>query len=276
MGRKLPPNCHRIDLCCGKWFGTREFSRRGYAVLVVGAFSVVHTAWPRRLNGKRPTTALSATAACPHDVVTRQETGKSQLRRPIERAKNKNTSPSCRNLRYFFSGGLTTVSAGATIGLMGHRKERTLGPHCRLARQPAATPDRWASTAAYTDRINRIAEKAAKRLKTLTAQQTQLRGVRQINVVATMLLVAGLLALFGGVAIAVVFDSEILFWAFFTIGWTSVGACLLLSFVVDRVRCPKCGKPFNRPDYQNWIARNFSKTRPHWSCVHCGHGRRNG
>jgi hypothetical protein len=102
----------------------------------------------------------------------------------------------------------------------------------------------------------------------------QLRRIRQINVVAIALLLTGLLGLFGGIAAGVVFDSELLFYVLFALGGAAGGVCLLLSFVIDRVRCPRCGKPFNRPVYRNWLARNLARTRPHWSCVHRGHGAR--
>ena len=101
----------------------------------------------------------------------------------------------------------------------------------------------------------------------------QLRGIRRLHLTINALLMTGLLAVFGAVAGGVFLESETLFGVFFAFGWIAIGACLLLSFAVDRVRCPNCGRQFNRPDYRNWFVRNFAKTQTHRSCVHCDYGR---
>ena len=82
---------------------------------------------------------------------------------------------------HFFSGGLTTGSAGAKIGLMGHQNERTLGADCRLARPPAAAPARRASTATYTHPTNRIAEKAVKRIQNVEVVRAIMLGPHPIQ-----------------------------------------------------------------------------------------------
>ena len=101
----------------------------------------------------------------------------------------------------------------------------------------------------------------------------KLSAIRRLNLTVNTLLVMGLVMVFLGVAVGVGFDSEALFGILFTLGWIAVGVCLLLGFVVDRVRCPNCGKPFNRPEYRNWFSRSFAKTQTHRSCVHCHFGR---
>lgn len=101
----------------------------------------------------------------------------------------------------------------------------------------------------------------------------QLPGIRRLHFTVNLLLVTGLLGVFGAVAGGVVLESETLFGILFTLGWIAIGVCLVLSFVVDRVRCPNCGQPFNRPDYRNWLVRNFAKTQTHRCCVHCDYGR---
>jgi hypothetical protein len=100
--------------------------------------------------------------------------------------------------------------------------------------------------------------------------------IRQRNMVAAILLVAGLIVLLGGLAVGFAFDSEVLVVVLLSIGGAALASSILLSFVIDRVRCPECGKLFNRPDHRNWFARNFSMTQPHSSCVHCGHGSKEG
>jgi len=101
----------------------------------------------------------------------------------------------------------------------------------------------------------------------------KLAGIRLLNVAANTLLLTGLMMVFGAVVGGVVLKAETLFEILFALGWIALGACMLLSFSVDRVRCPNCGKPFNRPDYGNWFVRNFARAQTHRSCVHCGYGR---
>lgn len=102
----------------------------------------------------------------------------------------------------------------------------------------------------------------------------RLNAIRRLNIFTTALFVAGLLTVFGGIAVAVVINSTSVFAASFTAGFVALVAVLLLSFAIDRVRCPNCGKPFNRPDYGSWLGRNLSKTQPRWSCAHCAHGKK--
>ncbi len=101
----------------------------------------------------------------------------------------------------------------------------------------------------------------------------KLAGIRLLNLAANTLLWTGLMMTLGAVAGGVVVGAETVFSILFALGWIAVGACMLLTFAVDRVRCPNCGKPFNRPDYRNWFVRNFAKTQTHRSCVHCDYGR---
>ena len=102
----------------------------------------------------------------------------------------------------------------------------------------------------------------------------QLEWIRRLNLVTSALLVLGIVALFGSFALGLVFGPRTPLLVIHGIGWVLLIACLLLTFAVDRVRCPKCGKPFNRPEYGNWLVRNFAKTRPRRSCAPCGHGAR--
>lgn len=101
----------------------------------------------------------------------------------------------------------------------------------------------------------------------------QLRGIRRLNLTVNVLLVMGLAALFLGFAAGLVFGAETLFGVLLALGWTVIGVCMVLTFAVDRVRCPNCGKPFNRLDYGNWFVRSFAKTRTRRFCVHCNYGR---
>lgn len=101
----------------------------------------------------------------------------------------------------------------------------------------------------------------------------RLQGFRRLNLTANVLLVTGLVAVFLGFAAGLAFGAETLFGVLFAVGWIAIGVCMLLTFVVDRVRCPNCGKPFNRPDYGNWFVRNFAKTQTRRFCVHCDYGR---
>jgi hypothetical protein len=79
----------------------------------------------------------------------------------------------------------------------------------------------------------------------------KLAGIRLLNFAAKTLLVTGLIMIPAAVAGGVVLGAETVFAIFYAVGWIAVGACLLLTFAVDRVRCPNCGKPFNRPDYRD-------------------------
>ena len=89
----------------------------------------------------------------------------------------------------------------------------------------------------------------------------KLRAIRRLNVIATSLVVVGVLAILGGLAVSLVLDSEQPFAVTHPTGWACVLASVLLSFAVDRVKCPQCGKPFNRPDYRNWFIRNLEGKR---------------
>ena len=100
----------------------------------------------------------------------------------------------------------------------------------------------------------------------------ELRAIRRLNLITTAILAAGLLTIFGGIGIAILINSETVFAVSIAAGFVAVFAVVLLSFAIDRVKCPKCGKPFNRANYRNWFARNFAKTQPRWSCAHCGYG----
>jgi hypothetical protein len=100
----------------------------------------------------------------------------------------------------------------------------------------------------------------------------QLQGIRRLNLTANTLLVTGLVTLFLGIVLGVVFESETLFRILFAFGWIAIGACFLLSFAVSRVRCPNCGRPFNRPDHRNWLMRIVTRTQTHRACVHCNYG----
>jgi hypothetical protein len=100
-----------------------------------------------------------------------------------------------------------------------------------------------------------------------------LRGIQWINWISNSLLFLALAGIFGGLAISIVSpSSEPLGSAVFLTGFGMVFTALLLSLVIDRVRCPKCGKTFNRPHYSNWFARHFSKTSTRRTCANCDYG----
>ncbi|NLS93724.1 MAG: hypothetical protein GXX96_16310 [Planctomycetaceae bacterium] len=101
----------------------------------------------------------------------------------------------------------------------------------------------------------------------------RLQVIRRLNLTINVLFVTGLVAGFLGFGAGVVFGVEPLFEILFAVGCIAICVCMVLTFVVDRVRCPNCGKPFNRPDYGNWFVRNFAKTQTRRSCVHCDYGR---
>lgn len=93
----------------------------------------------------------------------------------------------------------------------------------------------------------------------------QLSGIHRLQLTVNALLVTGLLGVFGAVAGGVVLESETLFGVLFTLGWIAVGVGLVLSFAVDRVRCPNCGRPFTRPDCRNSLCatlRRLKRTGP--------------
>lgn len=98
----------------------------------------------------------------------------------------------------------------------------------------------------------------------------QLKSIYRLNVTAIALLGFGLVAIFGSFPCGAF--SVALGQAMFILGWIAGSACLLLSFVIDRVKCPHCGQPFHRPAYTHWLARHFAKTQPRWTCAHCGYG----
>jgi hypothetical protein len=97
-----------------------------------------------------------------------------------------------------------------------------------------------------------------------------LQSIRRLNLTANALLVSSALMVFAGIPIGALV-SMTLGIATMVTGFIGVAACLLLSFAVDRVKCPNCGKPFNRPDYKNWLLRTFAKTQTARQCVHCGY-----
>jgi len=100
----------------------------------------------------------------------------------------------------------------------------------------------------------------------------QLRGIQRLNTAGLSSLLGGQLVLLGGLALSVLFRSET-FGAIAIIGgFGGCGISLLLCFIIDRVKCPRCGKPFNRPEYRNWFVRQFARMNPRWSCYHCGLG----
>lgn len=98
----------------------------------------------------------------------------------------------------------------------------------------------------------------------------QLPGIRRLNLAANVLLIAGLVMMFGGLAVSVVTQSETAFGVTLFSSFGVLLACMLLTFAVDRVKCPQCGQPFNRPAYGNWLVRNFAKTQTRRTCAHCG------
>jgi len=100
-----------------------------------------------------------------------------------------------------------------------------------------------------------------------------LRNIQRLNTAGLSLLVGGGLVLFGGLALSVLLSSETLGAIAIIGGFGACGISLLLCFIIDRVKCPRCGKPFNRPEYRNWFARQFSRTNPRWTCFHCGLGK---
>ncbi len=102
----------------------------------------------------------------------------------------------------------------------------------------------------------------------------QLPSIHRLNFVAMACLVGGLMSIF----LALPCGMFSVTWAevLFTLGWIAAIISLLLSFFIDRVKCPHCGKPFNRSRQSNWIARNLSMTQPRRTCAHCGHGAKEG
>ncbi len=98
----------------------------------------------------------------------------------------------------------------------------------------------------------------------------QLPGIRRVNRAANVLLIAGLVSVLGGLSVSVLTRSEVAFGVSLFAGFGALFACLLLTFAIDRAKCPRCGKPFNRPDYRNWFVRNFAKTQTRRTCAHCG------
>ena len=100
----------------------------------------------------------------------------------------------------------------------------------------------------------------------------QLNAIRRLNVVLMALLIGSLVTMFGGIIFAALLNSRGDFAFTFIAGWITMLMALMLSFVVDRVKFPSCGKPFNRPNYGNWFARQFARTQPRWTCADCGHG----
>ncbi len=99
----------------------------------------------------------------------------------------------------------------------------------------------------------------------------KLRHIHQLNIAAMMMGITGFASVFLSF-VAAIAGTESGFQILFTLGWFIIFGCLALSFAIDRVKCPQCGKPFNRPEYAHWFARHFSKTQPSRTCVHCGHG----
>lgn len=99
-----------------------------------------------------------------------------------------------------------------------------------------------------------------------------LRWIRRVSLACTLSLAVGLAVMFGGIALASIFESERLFTAAFIGGWAIVIAGIPLWMVAEFVRCPKCGRPFNRQEYRRSLLRMLAKTSPRWSCLHCGYG----
>ena len=81
----------------------------------------------------------------------------------------------------------------------------------------------------------------------------KLAGIRLLDLAANTLAFTGVMMVLGSAAGGLVLEAKTLCEVLFALGWMAIGVCMLLTLAVDRVRCPNCGKPFNRPDYRNWF-----------------------
>jgi hypothetical protein len=85
-------------------------------------------------------------------------------------------------------------------------------------------------------------------------------------------LALGMATYCGGFVIGGFANSEMLFWIGIVVGGMIVFATVIpLWTVAEFVRCPQCGRPFNRHEYRHWYSWFFAKTTPRWSCLHCGY-----